>query len=187
MLKLTCPHCQTEFTFANVPPGTPVRCRNCKQTFDTPAGPGGSTAPPEHIFGPAKTTVAYTPAPAPAPMSAPPPERPQTPEPEPVVARSEPAPEPALPKSARGPLIAESADLCPKCGLTSVKKRGSGPAGWHSHALGIAVLAVIAVTMPGTVAFVIGVAVWALAFLVLNVVLRSTPGYECTTCGHSWE
>lgn len=235
MLKLTCPHCQSQFTFAAVPPGTPVRCRSCKQSFSTPDS-GTASVTPENIFGPAAGRAAAAPVspaasapapppspapvqafppkpvaaperapapvsvPAPAPVSAPPPPPPAPipePQPAPVFARksdpspesaAEPAkPERALPKSVRGPLEAETAHVCPKCGLTSVSIRGGGPPAWISHVLGIVALVVLHFVMPGKVGISIGIAVWALAFIALNVLLRSTPGFKCSTCAHTWE
>jgi hypothetical protein len=96
-------------------------------------------------------------------------------------------PERPLPKSIRGPLEAETAHVCPKCGLTSVSQRGSGPPLWASHALGIVALAILYFVMPGTVGIAIGIALWALSFIVLNILLRTTPGFKCTTCSHIWE
>jgi hypothetical protein len=228
MLKLTCPHCQSQFTFALVPPGTPVRCRACKQSFTTPAGDGKTTATPENIFGPLAGRAAVPappsppPAPVPAPVSvqpfAPVPARPapapapavvfpRAPEPvraptvdpvhEPVFARrSEPAAEPeaapalpekALPKSMRGPLEAETAHVCPKCGLTSVALRGGGPPWWVSHSVGVVLLTVLLCVLPLVVGLAIGIAAWVLAFFVLNILLHNTPGFKCTTCAHVWE
>ena len=187
MLNLTCPHCQSEFTFAEVPPGTPVRCRSCKQSFETPAGKGGTAVTPENIFGPGSAAFAAaaaaqkerTPEPAPVPKP--------VAEPMPVAPRAEVEPAPALPKSARGPLIAEAADLCPKCGLTSVKANRSGPPGWLSHLIGLLALVALRFAMPGSTGIGVGVGVWVLSYIILNVGLRGTPGFRCTTCGHSWK
>jgi hypothetical protein len=87
----------------------------------------------------------------------------------------------------RGPLEAETAHVCPKCGLTSVSQRGSGPPSWISHTLGLATLAGLHFAIPGSVGLAIGIAAWALAFIVLNVLLRTTPGFKCRTCAHTWE
>ena len=255
MLKLTCPHCQSQFSFAVVPPGTPVRCRSCRESFSTPESGSGAALTPEHIFGPAAgraaavapsvPTPAQPPVPVPVqtftplPTSAPPPvvtpapiyaEPPATPvpaapvpapeptpapEPAPIFARkSDPAPEPvpaseplpapeltplpepisrrarrerALPKSVRGPLEAETAHVCPKCGLTSVSLRSGGAPWWTSHALGVITLGALCFVMPRTVSVVIGIAVWAFAYLALNVFLRSAPGFKCSTCRHAWQ
>jgi DNA-directed RNA polymerase subunit RPC12/RpoP len=94
---------------------------------------------------------------------------------------------PARPSAFSGPLEAETAYVCQKCGLTSVKITGGGPPAWLSHALGIAALIVFAgfVHQHG-LGIAIGIVVWALAFIVLNVVLRKTPGFACTTCGNKW-
>ena len=188
MLQLTCPHCKSEFTFANVPPGTPVRCRSCKQSFETPAASVGMTMTPENIFGPGRAAAAAAaqaprapePPPEPAPVPKP------VAKPEPAAPRAEAKPEPAMPKSARGPLIAEAAELCPKCGLTSVKAHRSGAPGWLSHLIGLVALVALHFVMPGSMGIGIGVGAWALSFIVLNVGLRGTPGFRCATCGNKW-
>jgi hypothetical protein len=88
----------------------------------------------------------------------------------------------------RGPLEAETAHVCPKCGLTSVSLRTGAAPWWVSHAFGVITLVALHFIMPGTVGIVIGIAVWALAFAALNVFLRgSTPGFKCSTCRHVWQ
>lgn len=183
MLKLTCPHCNSEFTFADVPPGTPVRCRECKKSFETPAGKGGMTVTPANIFGPgsaaAAAAAASQAAQAPAPKPAAELNR--------AAPAAEPEPAPAMPKSARGPLIAEAGEVCPKCGLTSVNSHRGGPPGWLSHFIGLVVLVALHFVMPGSTGIGIGVGVWALSYIVLNLGLRGKPGNRCTTCGNKWE
>jgi hypothetical protein len=56
-----------------------------------------------------------------------------------------------------------------------------------SHALGVITLGAFYFFMPGTVGVVIGIAVWAFAFILLNVFLRTAPGFKCSTCRHVWQ
>ncbi|MEO8351502.1 MAG: hypothetical protein ABI680_07205 [Chthoniobacteraceae bacterium] len=173
MLNLTCPNCQTEFTFANVPAGTPVRCRNCRQSFNTPGGDGATES--------AKVLFSGGAGPAPSPSAPAQSKSPDTSKP--VAPSSEAAPR----KSPyQGPLIAETGETCPQCGLTTVKTAGGTGLTIVSFGAGIALFVLCGLAIGNAVGWVIGLFVGIVAFFALRLRSRPPAGKVCTTCGHRW-
>lgn len=171
MLNLTCPNCQTEFTFANVPAGTPVRCRNCRQSFNTPGGDESGGGSVKQLFSGGAAT-------APVPAQAP---SPAAPEPSAPPAESAPRKSPY-----QGPLIAETGETCPQCGLTTVKDAGSIVSLIMGGAAGVVLFVLCGFAIGGFIGWLIGVVLGVTAFFGVRFRSRPSAGKVCSTCGHRW-
>ncbi len=112
----------------------------------------------------------------------------------PAPSKTTPGPEPVAPTSAaaprkspyQGPLIAETGETCPQCGLTTVKTARGKVLTIMSFGAGIVLFVLCGMAIGSAFGWMIGLFVGIVAFFALRLRARPSAGKVCTTCGHRW-